>query len=53
MDDNSLENAIYLSVINFCTSLPLLDFFLTFNKLRFVVIVVDQMKRQLYFPVGQ
>ena len=53
MDDNSLQNTIYISVINFCTSILLLDFFLTFNKLRFAVIVVDQMKRQLYFPVGQ
>ena len=53
LDDNSLKNTIYLSVINFCTSILLLDFFLTFNKLRFAVIVVDQMKRQLYFPVGQ
>ena len=52
LDDNSLKNTIYLSVINFCTSILLLDF-LTFNKLRFAVIVVDQMKRQLYFPVGQ
>ena len=28
-------------------------FFFTFNKIRFAVIVVYQMKRQLYFPVGQ
>ena len=44
MDDNSLENAIYLSVINFCTSILLLDFFWHLTNLDLLLLLLIKWK---------
>ena len=44
MEDNSLENAIYLSIIIFCTSILLLDFFWHLTKLDLLLLLFIKWK---------